>query len=161
MRSRIGVPVACLLLAGCASLIGGGTSQNLNVSSTPSAATFVVKSSSGLQMAQGTSGAAVRLPRKNEYQIDITAPGYQPQTVAVAKGINGWFWANLLFGGVIGMIIDGADGAMYKLEPSIVSVTLARATSGDDAGEMFSTVSFYSESGKLLREQRTKLIPAK
>src|SRR5215204_545131 len=82
---------ACVSLAsGCASIAGGGSNQPVSFSSTPAGATFTVKSSSGIQMAQGTTPSTVRLPRKNEYQVEITVPGYKPQTLALTKGLNGW-----------------------------------------------------------------------
>ena len=65
-----------LLLSACASILGGGTSQNVNLQTTPSDASFVVKSSSGIEMSSGSGNQSVRLLRKNEYQIEVRAPGY-------------------------------------------------------------------------------------
>ncbi len=154
---RITPLAVAVFLTGCATIFGGGTNQNVNLSAN-TAATYTVKSSSGLQMAQGNVGGSVRLPRKNEYQIEIQAPGYQTQNIGVAKGMNGWFWANLLLGGIVGMAIDAASGAMWKLEPATVSVSLAKVA-GDEDG-LYSRVQFFDKNGKLLGEKLTKLEPA-
>jgi hypothetical protein len=118
-----------------------------------------VKSSSGLQAAAGNAPQGIRLARKNEYQVEFTAPGFQPQTVALAKGINGWIWGNLVVGWILGFGIDFISGSAYKLEPSVVTVTLAKAL--DDAGveQTFGVVRQLDEQGKLLREDRVQLVP--
>jgi hypothetical protein len=148
---------AGLALGACATLFGGGSNQAVNLSSTPPAS-FTVKSSSGLQMAQGMTPFVAQLPRKNEYQIQITANGYQPQTLVLTKGINGWFWVNLLLGGVVGMAIDLVSGAAWKLEPAIINVSLQR---GEDLDELFSCIKVFDANGKLLGQKVTKLAPAR
>ena len=110
------------LLSGCATIVGGGSSQAVRVEATPGGAAFAVKSSSGLQMASGVAPQALRLPRKNEYQIDFTVPGYQPQTAVITRGSNGWIWGNLLFGWIVGFAIDFATGSAYKLEPALIQI---------------------------------------
>jgi len=147
-----------LLLSACASILGGGTSQNVNLQTTPSDASFVVKSSSGIEMSSGTGNQSVRLPRKNEYQIEVRAPGYQSKNVAITKSLNGWVWGNLVVGWVIGFAIDFIGGAAYKLEPSLVSVSLDKPR-GDDAA---ATAHIYlmDEKGRLIREITTELLPA-
>ncbi len=146
-----------LTLPACASILGGGTSQSVNLQSTPSDASFVVKSSSGIEMSSGSGNQSVRLPRKNEYQIEVRAPGYQSKNVAITKSLNGWVWGNLVVGWVIGFAIDFIGGAAYKLEPSLVSVSLDKSR-GDDAA---ATAHSYlrDEKGKVIREVTTELVP--
>src|SRR5688500_16257916 len=97
--------VATLITSACATIAGGGTSQGVSVSSEPAGASFVVKSSSGLQMASGATPQTIKLPRKNEYQIEFKVPGYNSQSVPLTKGLNGWVWGNLIIGWVPGFII--------------------------------------------------------
>jgi hypothetical protein len=144
---------AGLGLSGCATILGGGTSQSVSVASQPAGATFVIKASSGIQFASGASPQTVALPRKHEYQIEFTAPGYQKQTMTLTQGINGWFWVNLLFGGVVGMVIDGVDGAMHKLEPAVVNISLQRGT-GD---ELFGVVRELDKNGHVISERKVEL----
>jgi hypothetical protein len=45
-------------------------------------------------------------------------PGYDSAEVNLDSSVSGWYFGNLLFGGVIGMlIVDPLTGAMYNLTP--------------------------------------------
>ena len=156
MRSTRIVLVICFgaMLSGCATIAGGGPRQPVTVQSTPAAATFTIQSSSGLQMAQATTPSTVSLPRKNEYQIQITMPGYQPQSAVLTKGTNGWIWGNLVVGWIVGFIVDFATGSAYKLEPSLVQVGLQQA---DD--ETYAVIHIYDSDRKLIDEKRLLMVP--
>ncbi|HXV16782.1 MAG TPA: hypothetical protein VD758_08380, partial [Gemmatimonadaceae bacterium] len=77
------IAAVTITASACATIAGGGTSQGVSISSEPSGAAFAVKSSSGIQMASGTTPQIVKLPRKNEYQIEFSVPGYRSQSVAL------------------------------------------------------------------------------
>ena len=156
MNWRAGVLLlACLPLgSGCATIVGGGSSQAVSIESSPSAARYVIRSSSGIEMSSGSVPASVRLPRKNEYQLDISLAGYQPRTVALTRGTNGWIWGNLVVGWIVGFLIDFATGSAYKIEPSVVTVTLERADEQD-----FALVRIFNDEQELLREERLLLQP--
>jgi len=111
-----------LVLGGCATIVGGGSKQAVSFRSTPNGATFTIQSSSGLQMGEGTTPGTLILPRKNEYQIEISLNGYHTQTTVLTKSINGWVWGNILFWP--GFIVDFATGSGHKLEPDTVQVTM-------------------------------------
>lgn len=162
VRAGSGVLVAVgmvALLGGCATIVGGGSSQAVRVEATPAGATFTVKSSSGLQMASGTAPQALRLPRKNEYQIDFTVPGYQPQTAVITRGSNGWIWGNLIFGWIVGFAIDFATGSAYKLEPAMIQINLVRAFDGDGVEQAYGVVRLLNDKGRQVAEQRVLLQP--
>jgi len=65
------ITALAISVTGCATILGGGSSQALGISSDPVGARFTVKSSSGIQMASGAAPQTVTLPRKNEYQIEL------------------------------------------------------------------------------------------
>jgi len=164
MLRRIRLPlvaVATIAVSACATIAGGGTSQGVSVSSAPSGASFVVKSSSGLQMASGATPQTIKLPRKNEYQIEFTVPGYNPQSVPLTKGLNGWVWGNFIIGWIPGFIVDFATGSAHKLEPAVVQVTLQRGTGANDADKVFGVVKQMDASGRVISEQKVELVPTK
>jgi hypothetical protein len=157
---RSAAPLLLLIaLPGCATLVGGGPSQPVSLNSTPAGASFTVKSSSGIQMAAGTTPQTLRLPRKNEYQIDFTVPGYKTQSVALTKGTNGWIWGNLLIGWIVGFIVDFATGSAYKLEPSQVQVSLVREVDGSGLEQVYGVVRQLDDAGRIVSEQRVRLVP--
>ncbi len=45
-------------------------------------------------------------------------PGYKVTEVELTPKMSGWYWGNLLFGGLIGMLaVDPATGAMWNIAP--------------------------------------------
>lgn len=153
------VAVATAVVSGCATIAGGGTSQGVSVSSEPAGASFVVTSSSGLQMASGATPQTIKLPRKNEYQIVFSVPGYNSQSVPLTKGLNGWVWGNLIIGWIPGFIVDFASGSAHKLEPAVVQVALQRGVAGDEAGKLFGVVKQLDAAGRVIGEHRVEMIP--
>jgi hypothetical protein len=139
---------------GCATIVGGGSSQPVSFQSTPASATFTVQSASGLEMAQGTTPSVVSLPRSNEYQVRIDLEGYQPQTVALTRGINGWIWGNLFVGWIVGFGIDFLTGSAYKLEPASIQVGLQQA-----GEELYAIIRFLDDAQQLIEEKRLLMVP--
>jgi hypothetical protein len=105
-------------------------------------------------MNQGTTPGTVSLPRKNEYQIDITLEGYHPQTTVLTRGTNGWIWGNLLVGWLVGFGVDFLTGSAYKLEPALVQISLARAD-----GQTFAVIELFNEDNQLIDGRRILMVP--
>lgn len=107
------------MLSSCASIING-TRQSVSVNSIPSGAKVIVK---GVEMAK--TPAIIELKR-NETNIVVRfdKDGFEPVEVALNRKVDGWIAGNIVFGGIIGLVIDFADGAAYHLNPSEVNATL-------------------------------------
>ncbi len=55
----------------------------------------------------------------------FTKDGYEPRELTLSGTMSGWYIGNILFGGLIGMlVVDPQTGAMYRLEPKSLEVTL-------------------------------------
>jgi len=110
-------------LAGCATVVRG-TSTEFKVVSTPPGAS--VRTSTGF--ACSPTPCSIKLPRKAEFDATVTLAGYKAQTVHVRSVVGGGgaagFAGNMVAGGLVGMAVDGADGAMNDLKPNPLSVTL-------------------------------------
>lgn len=108
----------CPILASCATIMST-TSQKLPVITTPSKAKVTCN---GIEQ---LSPCTLILDRTvPSYQITIEKEGYKPVTYNLKRGINGWVFGNLLFGGIVGIVIDVADGAVYKFNPSEIDSKL-------------------------------------
>lgn len=118
-RTLVGMTLA-LGVAGCATIIKGST-QKLAVASTPSAATVSIDG-----VSKGSTPVTIDLKRGAEYALRIDLAGYQPYEMKLTKGLNGWVWGNIIFGGPLGVIIDASTGAMYKVKPEAVNASLIR-----------------------------------
>lgn len=132
-KSVVGMALLLFCIAGCAAIIHG-TKQEVAVSSTPSGAKVVVM---GAHMA--TTPGIIKLDRKDSnIVLRFEKDGYEPVEVALRRSVDGWIAGNILFGGLIGLVIDFASGAAYKLSPPEVQAALQEggisldALHGDD-----------------------------
>lgn len=117
-------------LNGCASIITG-SSQTLTFTSVPESATIEIKNRNGVKVHTGQTPATVSLKKgagyfkPESYQVSFSKPGYQTKTVEVTGTLSGWYLGNIIFGGLIGLlIVDPATGAMYKLAPKDINTVL-------------------------------------
>ena len=121
---------AALTMTGCASIFSG-TTQTLTFKSVPDAANITITNKLGEKIHTGSTPATVTLKRGNGYfkpagyQVTFSKEGFQTKTVQVKATVNGWYIANIIFGGLIGfLIVDPATGAMYTLSPSDINTLL-------------------------------------
>lgn len=142
------------VLASCASIVSG-TKQEISVKSTPTEAEVIVTGSGGQVAFTGKTPAVAELPRKSEYDVEIKLAGYQTETVHIAKGFNGWYLGNIICGGIIGLIVDAVNGAMYKLEPGEISVNLMTAQKSDGTTETYAVLQAVDAEHQL----RTQIVP--
>ncbi len=122
MRQRIRTLAGLLLVSigsgGCATLLSG-TTQKVEIVSDPPGATARV---AGKEV---VTPATVELARNSAYQVTIEKEGYEPAKREIARKMNEQIYWNVFAGGIfVGMLVDVATGACYKLEPSVVKVSL-------------------------------------
>jgi len=122
--------VSVLTMTGCASIISGST-QTLTFKSVPEDSNITITNKTGEKVHTGVSPLTVTLKRGNgffksaSYDVTFKKAGYQTKTVHVSGTVNGWYIGNILFGGLIGLlIVDPASGAMYTLNPDDVNAIL-------------------------------------
>lgn len=117
---------AALALAGCAT-VTRGTNDVLVVESTPPGAQ--VTTTNGFACATPCS---LKMPRRSEFDVDISKPGYRPLRVHVTNRVSGQgglgMAGNVLVGGIIGAGVDAGTGAMMDLVPNPIVVALEPAT---------------------------------
>jgi hypothetical protein len=118
--------IALGILSGCASIIDGGKTENVQITTTPSGANItVIDNRSGQTVFTGVSPTSVALNRSAgyfkgvSYTIRISKEGFRDQSLQIQSSINGWYVGNIVFGGLIGwLIVDPLTGAMYSLPDS-------------------------------------------
>lgn len=126
--ARFGVRALALVgvalsLPACAT-ITRGASQEFTVESTPPGAR--VSTSNGFQC--DATPCTFRMPRKDAFRVTVSRDGYVTQEHQISSGISGGGAAgmagNVIFGGVIGAVVDGTSGAMNDLTPNPLVVNL-------------------------------------
>ncbi len=122
-----------VLFSGCATIVSK-TSYPVYIHTDPPRATITITNKKGKEVYKGASPATVKLNSgagyfsKAEYQVKISSPGFDEKIVPINFKINGWYFGNLLIGGVLGLlIIDPATGAMWKIKDPVVDETLTRS----------------------------------
>jgi len=126
------------LFSSCASIVSKST-YPLSINSSPSNAKVSITDKKGKEIYLGNTPATVKLKAgagffsKAEYQVKFSSPGYDDKIVPITFKLDGWYFGNLLLGGVLGMlIIDPATGAMWKIETEFLNETLSKSTASID-----------------------------
>jgi hypothetical protein len=137
MKSKIYmlVPFA-FFMASCASIVSK-SEYPVSLTSSPAGVKVLVKKN-GMVIHQGVTPSMVTLSARGgffspaKYQVEFSKKGGSTQTVPLTADIDGWYFGNILFGGLIGLlIVDPATGAMWKLPENVNTTwtTLASVTS--------------------------------
>jgi uncharacterized protein YceK len=112
--------VSSVVLWGCATIMHG-SSQKIGISSTPSGAKVTVDGKDN-----GVTPAFASLKRGDEHVVKIELEGYEKAELTITKTSSGWVWGNIIFGGLIGLVVDIADGAIYNLTPEQLNAELRK-----------------------------------
>ena len=130
--------LSLVLQSGCASIVNG-RSQDIQLRSEPSSAVVTID---GMKM--GSTPMILDLKRKKRHTIQFSKENHESITRGTGRSFNWWFMGNLLFGGIIGMIIDLANGAAYKINPDVIFVELP-SSSGAETPVQAATLASSSE----------------
>ena len=122
--SRNALVAATVAVAGCATIFEG-TSQSVQVSTTPPGARCFVDREGARLGEVGSTPGSIRLDKsKNDIVVTCSKEGYQTATIAQSPSFSGTTFGNIIVGGGIGAIADAASGANYQY-PTQVLLTLA------------------------------------
>lgn len=111
-----------VFLSGCASIVDG-TKQTISVQTFPSGANCVLSNDKGKWFVSDTPGSVVVHQSTRPLEVVCQKASYVSSDVSDNSTIKPMIFGNILFGGVIGLVIDDVDGAGFAY-PSIVSVPL-------------------------------------
>ena len=120
------VVASAAVLAGCASIVSK-SEYPVSVTSNPTGADFTVKRANGLPIASGVTPATITLAASDgyfkpaKYTVEFRRKGVV-QSVPLTAKVDGWYFGNILVGGLIGLlIVDPATGAMWSLNDTVVA----------------------------------------
>lgn len=123
-------------LTGCATIVGKDVFP-LTINSNPEGAKIIVQDEKGKNVFSGTTPTTVTLNagesyfHAKSYRITFSKSGYGEQYAEVKATLSGWYWGNIIFGGLIGMlIVDPITGKMWKL-PTEINTNLSQQVSSD------------------------------
>jgi len=148
------VLAVAIIFAGCATIFKG-TTQDISISSSPDKAIVTIKTMAGVQVFSAATPVTAKLGKKYAYIATIKLAGYTESTIQISQSMDGWFIGNLLCGGIIGMIIDYANGAMWDLQPESISVSLITAYMDGKETQTYAVFRAIDNDGQL----RTMAVP--
>jgi len=122
------------LFASCATIVSKST-YPVSIRSNPTDAVISITDKKGKKIYLGTMPAIVYLKAgagyfsRAEYQVKFSSLGYDDKIVPILCNIDGWYFGNILIGGLIGvLIVDPATGAMWRIETKFINETLGNYT---------------------------------
>jgi hypothetical protein len=127
-----------VLSTGCASIVHSGK-RDITLNSEPTAAKVSVyrldrKTLEASLLQTAVTPCVISLKpnagyfKGQPYRLTFELPGYAPTSVEVRAQLSGWYFGNIVFGGLIGMlIVDPATGAMWNLTPDKISPSLTKS----------------------------------
>lgn len=125
--------IVMLTLTSCATIVSKAAYQ-VSIDSRPEGAMVKIEDETGAEVYRSETPAVVTLEAGGgyfvgkRYRVTIAKAGYEVRTISIESTIDGWYWGNLLLGGLIGMlIVDPVTGAMWTLNPQDIDVALVES----------------------------------
>jgi len=162
MSQHISLVAALVIcLSGCSSIVSK-SDYPVSINSSPDGAAFVITNRSGETVHSGNTPSTIILKssagyfKGESYKVMLNKVGFSPKEYTLNSSVDGWYFGNLLLGGLIGMlIVDPITGAMYNL-PARVDVSLDSQSVSIDSG-----VLTIASIDSLSPQQLAKLVPIK
>ena len=110
-------------LMGCAT-ITQGSDDTVTVDTRPPGATCELKQGGAvIAYINPTPGSVSIAKSKDDVMLTCEKEGYEPEAGVLSSEFQAMTFGNILFGGLIGVAVDAASGAMNKYPP-LISLTL-------------------------------------
>lgn len=100
-------------MSGCASIVNG-TTQTLAISTPPVSGAQCELSSTQGKWTVITPGVATVARSKSDITIECHKAGYQTAVGVIPSSFEAWTAGNLVLGGVVGLGVDAATGAINE-----------------------------------------------
>lgn len=154
LSKTLSVIVIIAIFSSCASIVSK-SSWPLTVNTNPNGAKVEITDKKGVVVYNGNTPATMSLKSgagffsKQSYKVKLTLDGYGEKIIPVECTLNGWYIGNIVFGGLIGLlIVDPATGAMYKLDREVINETFTKTTSSNEPSLRIMNINDLPESMK-------------
>ena len=103
--------LSTLLLSSCATIISG-TTPSIHIDGNNPEPVTITTSYQTYENVNLPQVVKVKRKKLDGQRIQITSPNYNYRDIVLKKTINGWTFANILLGGVIGWAVDFGTNAV-------------------------------------------------
>jgi len=122
-----------LFLTGCATIVGS-SAQPVTIKSEPPGSTILITDEADNAVFKGTTPTIVTLEKSTghyfgakKYKVNFSLAGYSDKEVILSESPDGWYYCNILLGGVIGMLlVDPWNGGMWSLSSNDINPVLEK-----------------------------------
>ena len=120
MKKLVLLAFALAGLSGCATIVKG-SSQTMNVATgTGKQVNAVVTSANGTMPVLLPQAVSVE-KSSDDIIINITeSECIVPSTTIIKSNLSGWFWGNIIFGGLLGSTTDLASGSAWEYDNNVL-----------------------------------------
>jgi hypothetical protein len=150
------------IISGCATIMGGSENQ-ITIVSYPSPATVIITDEDRVEAFKGETPVTVTLKpgsgyfQGKDYTVLVTKSGFRRYTIFIRSQLNEWYLGNLFSVGLIGLLVDPLTGAMWKLSPDNIFVTLERETTQEGMEEGTLIVVFLQDVPDYLHSRMVRI----
>jgi hypothetical protein len=128
-QGKLGIGLVLLsvivALSACAAIFKG-SSEEIELSSDPQGAKIYLNN-----QYVGITPTYMKLESKKTYHFEFKKDGYKTRPVFLGNSVGaGWVILDILFGGIIGIVVDAATGSWYELDNSMVFAPLEVGNEG-------------------------------
>ncbi len=126
--------LSLLLLSGCCSIVDSQY-ETVSFNSNAPKTSLKITDSKNKTVYSGQAPISLSLDKKRgffsgeTYTIKAEKKGYTPTEKVLETRMNGWYWGNIIFGGLIGaLIVDPATGAMWTFKENDIMMNLDKTS---------------------------------
>lgn len=131
MKKSLIIIVIAIILGSCASIVSKSI-YPVTINTNPNGCHVSIADKYGKVVFTGSAPSVVNLNAssgffgKQHYNVTLSKEGYEDIILPISCSLDGWYFGNIIFGGLIGLlIVDPATGAMYKVDNQYINFTLA------------------------------------
>ncbi len=138
MKSKlkfVGFVLSILMLVSCATIVNGSR-QLVHFDSVPNGVSVSIDGKE-----YGRTPVSVSLKRsghlkgedtkKKSYSVKLELDGFKTHEFQITRKVDGIIVGNIIFGALIGLIVDASTGAMYRLTPNQIVRRMGESTASN------------------------------
>ena len=158
MNAPGGVLIAALLmLQGCATIVEGND-QTVSIITDPAGALCqLTRGGQAIGFVNPTPGSVVLEKSADNVSVRCEKDGYLDGGGVLASGFQDMTFGNILLGGVIGVAVDAASGAMHEYPPSVTVVLAPEAFASAGQRDAF----YERQASRVESEAATAVVEAR
>lgn len=129
--------VPALITSGCATIVTG-RSQGLTVKTDPPGANCdLTRKGKSVGVVNPTPGTAQLGKSASALDVSCKKSGYLDTSAKLSSSLQGWTLGNVIFGGIVGIVVDAGTGAMHEYQSEISMKLLPESFGSEESRDAY------------------------